>query len=61
MIPEYNAIDVKNDTKEVIQAKIDVLKKGVEEGTVTEEEYENEKLRVETALLVHKLGYAFTW
>ena len=61
MIPEYNKIDVQNDTKEVIQAKIDALKEAVKKGDITTEEYDTEKNRVEANIKLHKLGYAFTW
>jgi uncharacterized membrane protein len=61
MIPNYNSIDVDNDSVEVIQAKIDALKAGLASGEVTEEEYNTEKVRVENALAGHKLNYAFTW
>jgi uncharacterized membrane protein len=61
MIPEYNKIDVLNDTKEVAQAKIDALKVSLSKGEITQEEYDTEKNRVEANVKLHKLGYAFTW
>jgi uncharacterized membrane protein len=61
MIPEYNKVDVLNDTKEVAQAKIDVLKESLSKGEITQAEYDMEKNRVETNVKLHKLGYAFTW
>lgn len=61
MIPEYNKIDVLNDTKEVIQAKIDALKESLSKGDITQEEYDTEKNRVKVNVKLHKLGYAFTW
>ena len=61
VIPEYNTINVLHDDKIVIQAKINTLKKYLEEGKITEDDYMQEKLRVENAIIKHKLGYAFTW
>jgi len=61
MIPNYNKIDVLNDTADVIQAKIDVLKEALTKGEITQEEYDTEKNRVEANVKLHKLGYAFTW
>ena len=61
MIPNYNKIDVLNDTVDVIQAKIDVLKEALTKGEITQEEYDTEKNRVEANVKLHKLGYAFTW
>jgi uncharacterized membrane protein len=52
---------VLNDTKEVAQAKIDVLKEALTKGEITQEEYDTEKNRVEANVKLHKLGYAFTW
>jgi uncharacterized membrane protein len=61
MIPNYNKIDVLNDTKEVAQAKIDALKVSLSKGEITQEEYDTEKNRVEANVKLHKLSYAFTW
>ena len=61
MIPNYNKIDVLNDTVDVIQAKIDVLKEALTKGEITQEEFDTEKNRVEANVKLHKLGYAFTW
>ena len=61
MIPEYNKIDVQNDTKEVIQAKIDTLKELLAKGEINQEEYDMEKNRVEVNAKLHKLDYAFNW
>lgn len=61
MIPNYNKVDVLNDTKEVAQAKIDALKESLGKGEITQEEYDMEKNRVEVNAKLHKLGYAFTW
>lgn len=61
MIPNYNKIDVLNDTVDVIQAKIDTLKEALAKGEITQEEFDTEKNRVEANVKLHKLGYAFTW
>ena len=63
MIPEYNRIDFENDDISVIEAKIEAIKKGVAEGTVTAEEMEVEKKKLNEAIgkYSEKVGYSFTW
>ena len=64
-IETYNKIDVKNDDFTVIKAKIEKLKELLDEGKVTQEEYDAERDRVESELKElndkPKLGYAFNW
>ena len=62
-IAEYNKIDVENDSKTVIQSKIDAMKEAVRNGDMTQGEYDAEKERVETSMTLKKrlFGYAFTW
>ena len=50
MIPDYDMIDTKVDSIDVIKAKVDAIKKLVADGTITNEEYEAEKKRVESEL-----------
>ena len=59
MIPDYNQIDPLNDSKAVIESKIQAIKKAYNNGKVTEEEVEEVKSLLAKASA--KLGYAFTW
>ena len=61
MIHSYNRIDVNTDTKTVIQAKIDTMKLEVSLGNMTEQEYLNEKSRVENEMSNYNVNYAFNW
>lgn len=63
MIPEFNRIDFENDDISVIEAKIEAIKKGVAEGTVTAEEMEAEKKKLNEAIgkYSEKVSYSFTW
>ena len=66
MIPEYNKINFETDDLIVIDAKKKILEKAVDNGQLSQEEFEEEKARVMKSygeyLAKHKiLGYAFTW
>lgn len=61
MIHDYNRIDVNTDTKIVIQAKINAMKLEVSLGNMTEQEYLNEKSRVENEMSNYNVNYAFNW
>lgn len=50
MIPDYDMIDTKVDSINVIKDKVAAIKKLVANGTITNEEYEAEKKRVESEL-----------
>ena len=43
MIPSYDKIDIKNDSYEIISAKIKIIKRLVEMGKATEAEFDLEK------------------
>jgi len=61
MIHDYNRIDVNTDTKTVIQTKINTMKLEVSLGNMTEQEYLNEKSRVENEMSNYNVNYAFNW
>jgi len=61
MIHDYNKIDINTDTKTVIQAKINAMKLEVSLGNMTEQEYLNEKSRVENEMSNYNINYAFNW
>ena len=61
MIHNYNKIDVNTDTKTVIQSKIDTMKLEVSLGNMTEQEYLNEKLRVENEMSNYNINCDFDW
>lgn len=59
MVPKYNRIDAENDTKNVIEAKIDAIKESYANGEITFEDMEGERAKLERA--TERLGYSFTW
>ena len=61
MIHDYNRIDVNTDTKTIIQTKINTMKLEVSLGNMTEQEYLNEKSRVENEMSNYNVNYAFNW
>ena len=61
MIHDYNRIDVNTDTKTIIQLKINTMKLEVSLGNMTEQEYLNEKLRVENEMSNYNINCDFDW
>jgi hypothetical protein len=61
MIHDYNRIDVNTDTKTIIQAKINTMKLELSLGNMTEQEYLNEKSRVENEMSNYNVNCKFSW
>jgi hypothetical protein len=61
MIHDYNRIDVNKDTKTIIQAKINTMKLELSLGNMTEQEYLNEKSRVENEMSNYNVNCKFSW
>ena len=61
MIHDYNRIDINTDTKTIIQAKINTMKLELSLGNMTEQEYLNEKSRVENEMSNYNVNCKFNW
>ena len=63
MIPEYNQIDIKNDTVDVIKKKLSAIKEAYQKGEVSKEDVLEEKKKLQELEKdgEHLVGYAFTW